>query len=112
MNKLAPGTEGTMTLVGSLDTIKKPLVGLIRLAHGTVMPNLMEVQIPVRFIFVLFTPAGSVSMDCHEIGRAFSTLMSNKVNRSGSIKPTRIPGLKWAPQVYHFQSSLPLVFSL
>jgi hypothetical protein len=79
MNKLEAGTEGTMTLVGSLESLKKPLVGLVRLNHGIVMPNLMEIPLPVRFIFVLFTPIISPNMDCHEVGRSFSTLMSNKV---------------------------------
>jgi hypothetical protein len=78
-SKLAPGTEGTMTMVGALESLKEPLVGLVRLAHGVNMPNLMEIQIPVRFIFILFTPSPSPTMDCHEVGRAFSTLMSNKV---------------------------------
>ena len=79
MHKLEEGTEGTMTLVGSLDSLKKPLVGFVRLGHGIVMPNLMEIPLPVRFIFVLFTPRISPNMDCHEVGRSFSTLMSNKV---------------------------------
>lgn len=80
MHKLEDGTEGTMTLVGSLDSITKPLVGLVRLNHAIVMPNLMEIPIPVRFIFVLFTPRISPNMDCHEVGRSFSTLMSYKVS--------------------------------
>ena len=79
-SKLLPGTEGTMTMVGALDSLNEPLVGFIRLAHAVVMPNLMEIQIPVRFIFILFTPNPAPTMDCHEIGRAFSTLMSNKVS--------------------------------
>lgn len=79
MSKLEEGTEGTMTLVGALESLKKPLVGLVRMARGVIMPNLMEVPVPVRFIFVLFTPKPSPNMDCHEVGRSFSTLMSNKV---------------------------------
>jgi hypothetical protein len=46
MQKLVPGTEGSSTLVGTLETIKKPLVGFIRLTEATFMPNLMEVPIP------------------------------------------------------------------
>ena len=46
MQKLAPGTEGASTLVGTLETITKPLVGFVRLTEATVMPNLMEVPIP------------------------------------------------------------------
>jgi len=68
-----------MTLVGSLDFIKKPLAGLVRLSHAAVMPNLMEIQVPVRFMFVLFTPKVLPDMDYLEVGRSFSTLMSFKV---------------------------------
>jgi hypothetical protein len=79
MSKLEEGTEGTMSLVGALESLSKPLVGLVRMSRGVVMPHLMEVPVPVRFIFVLFTPKPSPNMDCHEVGRSFSTLMSNKV---------------------------------
>jgi hypothetical protein len=79
MHKLEEGTEGTMTLVGSLEFIKKPLAGLVRLSHAVVMPNLMEIPVPVRFIFILFTPKVLPDMDCLEVGRSFSTLMSFKV---------------------------------
>ena len=94
-SKLAPGTQGTMTMVGSLESLNEPLVALIRLSRGVEMPNLMEIQIPVRFIFVLLTPTSSSSLDCHEIGRAFSTLMSNKVTRVFTrIKTWRNPELE------------------
>ena len=45
------------------------------------MPNALEVPLPVRFIFILLTPKPSPGMDCHEIGRSFSTLMSNVVSK-------------------------------
>ena len=32
----------------------------------------------MRFVFIVLTPKSSPNMDCHEVGRAFSTLMSNK----------------------------------
>ena len=49
---------------------------------GIIMPNALEVPLPVRFIFILLTPKPSPGMDCHEIGRAFSTLMSNVVSKN------------------------------
>ena len=55
---------------------------LVRLAEGVVLPNTIEVPIPVRFIFLLLTPDTSLSMsniDPHEVGRSFSTMMSNPV---------------------------------
>jgi len=82
MSKLEEGTEGTMSLVGALESLSKPLVGLVRMSRAVIMPHLMEVPVPVRFIFVLFTPKPSPNMDCHEVGRSFSTLMSNKVSKT------------------------------
>lgn len=79
MNRMEEGTEGTIALVGSLQSIEKPIVAVVRLASAVVMPNLMEVPVPVRFIFVLFTPDFSPNMDYHEVGRSFCTLMTHKV---------------------------------
>ena len=91
-----------MTMVGALESLNEPLVGFVRLAHAVVMPNLMEIQIPVRFIFVLLTPFPSLTMDCHEIGRAFSALMSNKVSWWAAAKPLFI--LDWS--IYVQNSSI------
>eukprot|EP00095_Tigriopus_kingsejongensis_P009937 maker-scaffold1000_size72005-snap-gene-0.9 protein:Tk09937 transcript:maker-scaffold1000_size72005-snap-gene-0.9-mRNA-1 annotation:"anion exchange" len=77
LRKIKAGTEGTIVLVGSLDSITKPVSALVRLAEGIIMPNAMEVPLPVRFIFILLTPKPCPDMDFHEIGRSFSTLMSN-----------------------------------
>jgi hypothetical protein len=40
---------------------------------------MLQVSIPMRFILILFTPAEDFNMDPYEIGRSFSTLMSNPV---------------------------------
>eukprot|EP00094_Tigriopus_californicus_P004373 TCALIF_04214-PA protein Name:"Similar to SLC4A2 Anion exchange protein 2 (Cavia porcellus)" AED:0.09 eAED:0.09 QI:384/0.70/0.66/0.88/0.88/0.83/18/317/1415 len=77
LRKIKVGTEGTIVLVGSLESVTKPISALVRLAEGIIMPNALEVPLPVRFIFILLTPKPSKDMDCHEIGRSFSTLMSN-----------------------------------
>merc|ERR1719175_286047 len=71
------GTEGAVVLVGSLDEIDKPILAFVRLSEALFMPNTIEVSLPVRFIFILLTPSGNLNMDPHEIGRSFSTLMSN-----------------------------------
>jgi len=71
------GTEGAIVLVGAMDEIDKPIVAFVRLAEAIIMPNTIEVSLPVRFIFILLTPSKNFNMDPHEIGRSFSTLMSN-----------------------------------
>jgi len=78
LNCLEEGTEGCLTLVGTFDG-PKPVAALVRLEHSTVIPNTLEVNIPLRFMFLLLTPEKDYNMDCHEIGRSFSTLMSNPV---------------------------------
>eukprot|EP00092_Neocalanus_flemingeri_P029142 GFUD01031630.1.p1 GENE.GFUD01031630.1~~GFUD01031630.1.p1 ORF type:complete len:1420 (+),score=451.00 GFUD01031630.1:163-4422(+) len=71
------GTEGAIVLVGALDDIDKPIVAFVRLAEAIEMHNTIEVNLPVRFIFILLTPSDNLNMDHHEIGRSFCTLMSN-----------------------------------
>jgi len=71
------GTEGAVVLVGADKEIEKPIVAFVRLAQAIIMPNTIEAELPVRFIFILLTPSGDFNLDPHEIGRSFSTLMSN-----------------------------------
>lgn len=77
MMRIKEGTEGAITLVGAVDFLEEPLTAFVRLAEGIIMPSAMEVPIPVRFIFVFLTPKPSPNVDCHEVGRSLSTLMSN-----------------------------------
>eukprot|EP00096_Caligus_rogercresseyi_P010281 TRINITY_DN3693_c0_g1_i3.p1 TRINITY_DN3693_c0_g1~~TRINITY_DN3693_c0_g1_i3.p1 ORF type:complete len:772 (-),score=126.01 TRINITY_DN3693_c0_g1_i3:63-2378(-) len=77
LKRIKFGTEGTIVLAGSLDYLTEPMCAYVRLAEGIIMPNALEVPLPMRFIFILLTPKGDMNMDCYEIGRSFSTLMSN-----------------------------------
>ena len=53
----------------------------MRLAEGIYMPDMMEVNIPIRFIFVFLVPIES-RQDPHGVGRAFGTLMANPVRQA------------------------------
>jgi len=77
LKRLKKDTEGTIVLVGALESLSKPLVALVRLFEGIIMPNALEVPLPMRFVFIVLTPKPSPNMDFHEVGRSFSTLMSN-----------------------------------
>ena len=70
--------EGAIVLVGSIDGINEPIVTFVRLERPVPMPNTFEVSLPVRFVFILLTPHRNFDMDPYEIGRSFSTLMSNQ----------------------------------
>lgn len=77
MKKIPEGAEATAVLVGAVDFLKQPTIAFVRLAEGVMMDNLVEVPIPVRFMFVLLGPFHG-EMDYHEVGRSISTLMSDK----------------------------------
>ena len=78
MTRVPEDTEGVLTLVGALPIIDEPLTAFVRLAEGIIMPNALEIPLPMRFIFLLLTPKNAPSIDSHEVGRSFSTLMSNR----------------------------------
>ncbi|XP_010711962.1 anion exchange protein 3 isoform X2 [Meleagris gallopavo] len=52
-------------------------MAFVRLNEAVFLESVLEVPIPVRFIFVLLGPS-QANMDYHEIGRSISTLMSDK----------------------------------
>ena len=73
-------TEGTITLVGTWEKITEPLCVFVRLSDGILFPEVMEVPVPVRFVFLLLTPPSKPSMSYinpHEVGRSFSTMMND-----------------------------------
>lgn len=53
-------------------------MAFVRLQEAAQLDAVLEVPVPVRFLFVLLGPS-SANMDYHEIGRSISTLMSDKV---------------------------------
>merc|ERR1711936_756588 len=78
MECLPDDAEGSLTLCAAVDDLTKPIVAFVRLAESKVFNNALEIPLPLRFMFVVLTPKNSVDIDCHEVGRAFSTLMSSK----------------------------------
>lgn len=53
LKKIPAGAQGSSVLVGAVDFLEQPAIAFIRLAEGVVIPSLIEVNIPVRFIFIL-----------------------------------------------------------
>ena len=78
MASLPDDSEGALTLCAAIESISKPIVAFVRLAESKLFKNALEIPLPLRFMFVVLTPKYSEDIDCHEVGRAFSTLMSNK----------------------------------
>uniref|UniRef100_A0A3Q3GTY0 Anion exchange protein n=1 Tax=Labrus bergylta TaxID=56723 RepID=A0A3Q3GTY0_9LABR len=60
--------------VGFLD---QPSMAFVRLQEAVLLESVLEVPVPVRFLFLLLGPP-TANMDYHQIGRSISTLMSDK----------------------------------
>uniref|UniRef100_A0A7N9AP72 Anion exchange protein n=1 Tax=Mastacembelus armatus TaxID=205130 RepID=A0A7N9AP72_9TELE len=77
LEKIPENAEATVVLVGSVDFLKQPTMAFVRLQEAVELESVLEVPVPVRFLFVLLGPP-TTSMDYHQIGRSISTLMSDK----------------------------------
>ncbi|XP_057178634.1 anion exchange protein 2b isoform X2 [Triplophysa rosa] len=77
LEKIPENAEATVVLVGSVDFLEQPTMAFVRLQEAVELASVLEVPVPVRFLFVLLGPP-STNMDYHQIGRSISTLMSDK----------------------------------
>lgn len=77
MEKIPKDAEAVIVLVGCVEFLEQPAMAFVRLNEAVLFESMLEVPVPVRFLFFLLGPSQS-SMDYHEIGRSFSTLMSDK----------------------------------
>lgn len=78
MEKIPEHAEAIVVLVGCVEFLANPAMAFVRLSEAVLLESVLEVPVPVRFLFVLLGPSQS-NMDYHEIGRSISTLMSDKV---------------------------------
>lgn len=79
MCRVAVVTVSLLRPSGSVDFLEQPTMAFVRLQEAVELESVLEVPVPVRFLFVLLGPTSS-SMDYHQIGRSISTLMSDKVS--------------------------------
>uniref|UniRef100_A0A8C7YEJ9 Anion exchange protein n=1 Tax=Oryzias sinensis TaxID=183150 RepID=A0A8C7YEJ9_9TELE len=77
LSKIPKDAEAVIVLVGCVDFLEQPAMAFVRLNEASLLESVLEVPVPVRFIFVLLGPSQS-NVDYHEIGRSFATLMSDK----------------------------------
>ncbi|KAL2764893.1 band 3 anion transport protein [Daubentonia madagascariensis] len=80
LEKIPPDSEATLVLVGRTAFLKRPVLGFVRLQEATEL-EAVELQVPVRFLFVLLGPE-LPHTDYTQLGRAAATLMSEKVFRT------------------------------
>ncbi|XP_067869376.1 anion exchange protein 2-like isoform X3 [Heterodontus francisci] len=77
MDKIPENTEATIVLVGYMEFLHCPTMAFVRLKTAVELESVLEISIPIRFIYVLLGPSTSQT-DYHEIGRSVSTLMSDR----------------------------------
>ncbi|XP_076829775.1 anion exchange protein 2a isoform X1 [Brachyhypopomus gauderio] len=77
LEKIPENAEATVVLVGRVDFLDQPSMAFVRLQEAVLLESVLEVPIPVRFLFVLLGPP-IANIDYHQIGRSISTLMSDK----------------------------------
>ncbi|XP_078071673.1 anion exchange protein 2-like isoform X2 [Mustelus asterias] len=77
LEKIPFNAEATVVLVGCVEFLDHPTMAYVRLKTAVELESVLEVPVPVRFLFILLGPSTS-NMDYHEIGRSISTLMSDK----------------------------------
>lgn len=56
-------------------------MAFVRLQEAVLLDSVLEVPVPVKFLFLLLGPP-SANIDYHQTGRSISMLMSDKVSPS------------------------------
>ena len=90
-------THDGRTPAGCVEFLARPTMAFVRLREAVELDAVLEVPVPVRFLFLLLGPS-SANMDYHEIGRSISTLMSDKVSRARMPPPPPRPAPSPAPR--------------
>ena len=67
--------------LGCVPFLEQPAAAFVRLSEAVLLESVLEVPVPVRFLFVMLGPRHT-STDYHELGRSIATLMSDKVSPS------------------------------
>jgi len=78
MKKVPPNAEATNVLVGAIDFLQAPIYAFVRLSKGVTLPDIIEVPLPTRFLFILLGPCNE-HLRYHEVGRSIATLMADEV---------------------------------
>lgn len=81
---------------GCVPFLEQPAAAFVRLSEAVLLESVLEVPVPVRFLFVMLGPRHT-STDYHELGRSIATLMSDKVGppAHGLGTPGLPPGPSW-----------------
>nr|NP_001128938.1 anion exchange protein 3 [Pongo abelii]Q5RB85.1 RecName: Full=Anion exchange protein 3; Short=AE 3; Short=Anion exchanger 3; AltName: Full=Solute carrier family 4 member 3 [Pongo abelii]CAH90975.1 hypothetical protein [Pongo abelii] len=78
LEKIPEDAEATVVLVGCVPFLEQPAAAFVRLNEAVLLESVLEVPVPVCFLFVMLGPSHT-STDYHELGRSIATLMSDKL---------------------------------
>ncbi|CAG9540641.1 unnamed protein product [Cercopithifilaria johnstoni] len=76
LRKLPVGTETAQIFVGVIPNLTKTYFVMLRLSEPAMMPEILDGEIPLRFVVVILGP-GQPDVSYHEVGRSIATLMTN-----------------------------------
>lgn len=79
---LCPVPCALLSPTGCVPFLEQPAAAFVRLNEAVLLESVLEVPVPVRFLFVMLGPSHT-STDYHELGRSIATLMSDKVGPAG-----------------------------
>jgi hypothetical protein len=76
-----PESSGVVIFNAVVDFLKRDeyLPVFIRFQNEKPIPDFMELSIPIRFLYILFTSKHAIHMDSHQICRAAATLFKDRV---------------------------------
>uniref|UniRef100_A0A3B3V630 Solute carrier family 4 member 1 (Diego blood group) n=1 Tax=Poecilia latipinna TaxID=48699 RepID=A0A3B3V630_9TELE len=70
---------------GSVGFLDRPFLAFVRLQEAVLLDSVLEVSVPVRFLFLLLGPP-TASLEYHQIGRSVSTLMADQVFQEAAYR--------------------------
>ncbi|XP_018089800.1 band 3 anion transport protein isoform X2 [Xenopus laevis] len=79
--RVPENAEASIVLVGCVSFLEQPTLAFVRLKEAVYLDSVLEVSLPIRFLFVLLGPDNS-NISYHEVGRAVSSMMAERVFRN------------------------------
>ncbi|XP_075437283.1 band 3 anion transport protein isoform X2 [Ascaphus truei] len=73
--------EASVVLVGCVRSLERPTLAFVRLKEAVHLESVLEVPLPIRFLFILLGP-DIPNTSYHEVGRAVSSMMAERVFRT------------------------------
>ncbi|XP_063315373.1 band 3 anion transport protein isoform X1 [Pelobates fuscus] len=80
-DRVPEGAEASVVLVGGARFLESPTVAFVRLKEAVRLESVLEVSIPIRFLFILLGPEHP-NISYQDVGKAVSSMMAERVFRT------------------------------